>query len=343
MSVGQRAVIHMDRAPATVGCGPAYGTGSIEGGQLTSRRMRSLGSVMHKERAMVMDPKALIQTVILSLLLAAPTGSWADGEGSSSHGDLAKASQNPVAKLVSVPFENNATFNNGPQDAFVNILNVKPVFPMSLTQNWNLIHRVILPVIYQDEGFSGQWVKINVGHITFEKKVGKEGKVFGLGDTVYQGFFSPAKPGKIIWGLGPQLNIPTGMDRLTANQWSLGPTGVVLTMPGPWVIGVLVSNVWSIGGYDNASNVNELTAQYFVNYNMKGGWYLSTAPVITANWEAEDSDDTWTVPFGGGFGRVFKIGKQHLKMSLAGYYSAIKPANASDWNMQFSCTFLFPK
>jgi hypothetical protein len=88
--------------------------------------------------------------------------------------------------------------------------------------------------------------------------------------------------------------------------------------------------------------VNALTAQYFINYNMTGGWYLSTAPTITANWEA-DSDNTWTVPYGGGVGRVFKIGKQPVKMSGALYYSAIKPDDASDWDLQFALTFMFPK
>ncbi len=143
---------------------------------------------------------------------------------------LAKASQNPVASLISVPFENNITFNVGTEDAVVDILNIKPVIPMSFSENWNLINRTIVPIIYQEERFPG------------------EGNRFGLGDITYQGFFSPKKTGKIIWGLGPQLGLPTGMDRLTSNQWTLGPTAVVLMMPGHWVTGVLVANVWDFGG-----------------------------------------------------------------------------------------------
>ena len=137
--------------------------------------------------------------------------------------------------------------------------------------------------------------------------------------------------------------MPTGMDRLTSNQWTLGPSAVGLMMPGHWVLGALVSNVWNIGGgYDNAPDVNFFSAQYFINYNLEGGWYLSTAPTITANWKA-DSDDTWTVPFGGGVGRVFHIGKQAVNMKLAGYYNVEKPENASDWTLQATITFLFPK
>jgi hypothetical protein len=263
---------------------------------------------------------------ILSLgFLALTSIARADGKHPHAEHDLAKQSQNPIASLISVPFENNATFNNGRDDDFINILNVKPVIPMKFTENWNLVNRIIAPVIYADQDIPG------------------ESADFGVGDIIYQGFLSPAKPGKIIWGIGPQLNLPTGMERFTSDQWSLGPNGVILTMPGHWVIGLLAGNVWSIGGYNDAEDVNQLTAQYFINYNMKGGWYVSSAPVITANWEADDSDDKWTVPFGGGIGRVFKIGKQHVNLKAAAYYSAIKPDHASDWNLQFTWTFLFPK
>jgi hypothetical protein len=283
--------------------------------------------------------------VFMVVFLTLTAGAWADGEHPHPEHNLAKQSQNPVGSLISVPFENNATFNNGPEDVFVNILNIKPVIPTGITENFSLINRVIVPVIYQDDGFTGQW---HHGHggapVSYTTPVRDLGSIFGLGDITYQGFFSPKKPGKFIWGLGPQLGIPTGMDRLTSNQWTLGPTAVGLTMPGHWVIGLLASNIWNIGGgYDNAPSVNALTAQYFINYNMKGGWYLSSAPVITANWEAEDNDDTWTIPFGGGVGRVFKIGKQPVNLKLAAYYSVEKPDNASDWNLQFSWTFLFPK
>ena len=285
-----------------------------------------------------------IQMALFSLAyLALVSGAWADGEHPHAKHDLAKASQNPVASLISLPFENNATFNNGKDDVFVNILNIKPVIPMSLTENWNLINRAIVPAIYVDDEGTGPFHTLGGPYVNLIEKPEHEGSEYGLGDIVYQGFISPAKPGKFIWGLGPQLNIPTGMERLTSDQWSLGPVAVGLTMPGHWVIGALVSNVWSIHGYNDAKNVNELTAQYFINYNMKGGWYLSSAPVIKANWEADDNDDTWTIPVGGGVGRVFKIGKQPVNLKLAAYYNVEKPDDASDWNLQFTWNFLFPK
>jgi hypothetical protein len=211
----------------------------------------------------------LVTVSIFSSVNAADSedaSSTTDAKKAPSVGDLAKASQNPVASMISVPFENNATFNNGANDVFVNVLNVKPVIPMGISENWNLINRAIIPIVYQDSGFTGQTyvggATINGGTTVFISPVQQQGSLFGLGDIVYQGFISPKKSGKFIWGLGPQLNIPTGMDRLSSNQWSLGPAAVGLTMPGNWVIGTLISNVWSIGGYDNAKRVNNMTRPY---------------------------------------------------------------------------------
>lgn len=289
----------------------------------------------------------LLATIVLVVPAFAADDKKAPSGANATH-ELAKASQNPVAAMISVPFENNATFNNGEDDVFVNALNIKPVIPVGLSENVNLINRAIVPVIYQDDGVTGQMTAsgtfIGQRGTDYTTKEQSSSSQFGLGDIIYQGFFSPAKPGKIIWGLGPELHIPTGADRFTTNQWSLGPAAVVLTMPGHWVIGALVSNVWNIGnGYDDAEDVNALTAQYFINYNMAGGWYLTTSPVMTANWEA-DSGEQWTVPVGGGFGRVFKIGSQHVNMKAAAYYNVEAPDGSDDvWNLQFTCTFLFPK
>ena len=240
-------------------------------------------------------------------------------------GDLARASQNPISSLISVPFEFNNNFNTGPEDSYFQQLLIKPVIPMRLTENWNLVNRAILPVLYQEGLVSGQEDK------------------WGLGDFTYQAFFTPAKTGKWIWGIGPSVVAPLGTnDRFSSNKWSLGPNAVVLTMPGPWVIGALVSNVWDVAGDSDAADVSSFTAQYFVNYNMNKGWYLSTAPVVTANWEA-NSSQRWTVPVGGGVGRIFKIGKQAINARVVGYYNVEKPDFGSDYNIQASVIFLFPK
>jgi hypothetical protein len=238
--------------------------------------------------------------------------------------DLAKESQNPIGNIISLPFENNFDFGVGPEDAFVYSLSLKPVYPMTFGKV-NLINRFILPVIYQEERFEG------------------EGSEFGLGDLTYQAFFSPAKPGKIIWGVGPAFIFPTNTDdRLGVDKWSAGPTAVALAKPGHWLFGALTQNVWSYAGDSDESDVNFFSLQYFINYNFKSGWYLSSTPTITADWEA-DSDDRWTVPFGGGVGRLVKFGKQPVDLKLQGFYNVEKPKNANDWSLQFQVKLLFPK
>jgi len=263
----------------------------------------------------------LIAALTILGIVALPNAARAEDKGTE---DLAKASQNPISTLISVPFENISSFNNGPEDAYVNILNIKPVYPLNLSENWNLINRAIVPVIYQGEIIDG------IGSKT------------GMGDITYQGFLSPAKPGKLIWGVGPTVSFPTGAKRLTTDKWSAGPAVVFLTMPGKWVFGALAFNVWSFAGDDEAEDVNQFSFQYFINYNLPKGWYLSMTPTITANWEA-DGGNTWTVPFGGGFGRVFNIGKQPVNAGLRAYYNVVHPEDASNWNISAQIAFLFPK
>jgi hypothetical protein len=242
----------------------------------------------------------------------------------SADSDLAKQSQNPISTLISLPFENISSFNNGPEDAYFNTLLIKPVLPVSLSENWNLINRGIIPLVYQEE---------------FIEDIGSK---FGLGDITYQGFLSPAKAGFFTWGVGPTVSFPTGADRMTTDKWSAGPAVVGLVMPGNWVVGALAFNIWSFAGDDDARNVNQFSFQYFINYNLPRGWYLSTSPTITANWKA-DSDNRWTIPFGGGFGKVFNIGRQPVNASLKAYYNVERPDDASNWNISAQFTLLFPK
>ncbi len=194
--------------------------------------------------------------------------------------------------------------------------------PFELNDDWNLITRTIVPVVSQPA------------------LTPMQDRKFGLGDTVFSAFLSPRDSGQLIGGVGPALLLPTSTDdRLGAGEWGAGPSVVVLTMQGLWVVGSLFSNIWSFTGDEQ---VNLFTWQYFVNYNLDDGWYLTSAPIITANWEA-DSDNTWTVPFGGGFGKIFRIGKQPMNASLAAYYNVEKPDFGADWQLRFQIQFLFPK
>jgi hypothetical protein len=156
-------------------------------------------------------------------------------------------------------------------------------------------------------------------------------------------FLSPRKPKKLIWGVGPAFVIPTATNNILGQgKFSLGPSVVALAQPGHWTLGALVNNVWSVAGDGSRPDVNQMLLQYFVNYNLKKGWYLSVSPIITANWEAT-SGNVWTVPFGGGVGRVMKLGFQPVNLTAQFYGNAVHPAGTSSWGMRLQIAFLFPK
>ena len=240
--------------------------------------------------------RILILSITLSVMVG--TSAFADQ-------DLAKQSQNPIGNMISVPMQNNTYFGVGPSDEWANSFQLQPVYPVNLGKV-NLINRTIIPINYlaSQEVAAPAPVQLHEDSLTFDTE-----SVGGLGNITWQGFFSPAEPGKIIWGAGPVLQIPTATDdRLGTNKWSGGAGFVALAMPGKWVIGCLAYNIWSFAGPSDEEDVNSLLFQYFVNYNLVNGWYLTSAPVFTANWEV-DSDDRWTIPIGGGAGRLVKFGK----------------------------------
>ena len=184
---------------------------------------------------------------------------------------------------------------------------------MHLSDDWNLISRTIIPLVSQPNPF-------------FDSNTN------GIGDITQSLFFSPTHPGKLIWGVGPVFTIPSANDPiLGTGKFLFGPTAVFLTTPGHWVIGVLLNNQWSVGGNPLRPPVNTFLAQPFLNYNMAHGWYLTTGPIITSNWLAA-SGQQWTVPVGGGFGRVFRVGDQPVNASIQAITTryvrpALRPGN----------------
>jgi hypothetical protein len=241
--------------------------------------------------------------------------------------ELAKLAQNPIANLISVPFQNNTNFNYGPEEKNQNILNIQPVIPVTLSKDWNLITRTILPLISQPE------------------LTPSDNSTFGLGDTQFSAFLSPANASGWIWGVGAVMQAPTHTDSaLGNNNWGAGPTAVALHLEqgSPWVYGALINNIWSLDTSDQPSYNNGLL-QPFLNYNFKGGLYLTSAPIITANWEADDNDDTWTVPVGGGVGKIFHFGRLPVNTQISAYYNVEKPKYGPDWQMRFQAQLMFPK
>ena len=257
--------------------------------------------------------------------------------------ELAKKTQNPVADLISVPLQSNFNFGAGfHHNKMAYVLNVQPVIPISISADWNLITRTIMPIINQPSLFP-----------TFGGSVHSTTGT-GLGDINPTVFLSPAKPGELIWGVGPTMTLPTATDRdLGSGKWSMGPAAVALTMQGHWVLGVLINNQWSVGGWGDKA-VNAMVMQPFVNYNLPDGWYLTTAPIVTADWKADKAGDVWTAPLGGGFGKLFRLGqilpleghpiaKLPINTQLAAYGNVAKPEFGPAWQLRFQIQFLFPK
>lgn len=240
--------------------------------------------------------------------------------------ELAKKTQNPVADLISVPFQNNFNFGAGSKNQMVYVLNVQPVIPLHLTDNWNLITRTIMPIINQPSLFP---------HVD---------NAVGLGDINPSFFFSPSKPSKFIWGAGPTMTFPTATNRiLGSGKWSMGPAAVGLFMDGPWVVGALANQQWSFAGWGD-KDVNALLIQPFLNYNLPHGWYLSSAPIITGNFSAS-SGNHWTVPVGGGGGKLWRVGKVGLPVNtqIQAFFNAERPRYGPDWQLRAQIQFLFPK
>jgi hypothetical protein len=258
---------------------------------------------------------------LLGLLLALGSSARADESTEA----LAKAAQNPVAKLISVPFQDNINFNVGPEEKTQNVLNIQPVIPVSLSSDWNLITRTILPVVSQPEFFPG------------------EGRTNGLGDTQFTAFLSPNRSKGLIWGAGPIAQLPTSTDKGLGNdRWGLGPSAVVLRIQGRWVYGALTNNVWSVSSSHTDPSYNNFLLQPFINYNFPGGLYLCASPIITADWKA-DSGDRWTVPLGGGGGKIVRFGKLPVNFQTQVFYNVEKPEFGADWTWRLQAQLMFPK
>ena len=248
-------------------------------------------------------PLVLLIVMGLSALPASAQGN-APAESSE---ELAKAAQNPIANMISIPLQSNFNLNVGPKNEMQYVGNLQPVIPINATENWNVITRTIIPFVYQPE-------------------LGPDsGDVFGLGDIQFTAFLSPAKSGALIWGVGPIVQFPSGTDQsITQGKWAAGPSAVALMIQGHWVYGALVNYLSSFDGQHDRGAVSQWLIQPFINYNLPDGWYLTTSPIITANMMAESSQQ-WTVPVGGGVGKIIRIGKLPVNLQLAGYYNVEHP------------------
>ncbi len=265
-------------------------------------------------------------SAVSAVVIAAVAMAAAPGRAEMSAEELAKLAQNPVANLISVPFQNNTNLNYGPLRKSQNILNIQPVIPFEVNKDWNLITRTIVPVISQPALVPG------------------DDRTNGIGAAQLSAFLSPANAEGTIWGAGAIAQLPTTSDSaLGSYRWGLGPTFVILRLEkgSPWVYGFLVNNVWSVGSGAGGS-YNNFLLQPFLNYNFEGGTYLTTSPILTADWKA-DSGNQWTVPIGGGIGHIFHLGRLPVNTQIGAYYNVVRPDFGPNWQVRAQVQLMFPK
>ncbi len=240
--------------------------------------------------------------------------------------DLAKKLSNPVADLISVPFQFNYNEGIGPlEEGSQTYLNFQPVVPFTLNENWNLISRTILPVVYQEEIFPGS------------------GTQFGLGDITQSFFFSPRQPFHgLVWGVGPAFGIPTASDDLLGSEkWSAGPTGVALWQGHGWTIGALANHLWSFAGDGDQPDVNSTFVQPFISYTTKTAWSFTLNTESTYNWDTHD----WSVPINFVVAKIVKFDKLPVQLFAGARYWAETPEGSgpTGWGARAGFTILLPK
>ena len=274
--------------------------------------------------------RALATAICGALIITPASVSRAQSETDSAkamrHGkaeaSLAKAAQNPVANMVSLPLQWNYSTGGGLDSSTALVLNVQPVLPLPIGEHWLIVSRTVVP-----------FVSIPLPN-------GRQSG--GIADIQEQAYLTKSKPGKITWAVGPIFSFPTATNFLArTGQWGMGPGAVVLGMPGPWVIGLLANNIWRIGGEAHGHPLNTLTMQPFINFNLPRAWAISTAPLITSNWSA-DEGNRWTVPIGVGISKVTHIVEQPLNLGLQYYHNVDHPRRAGSNEVRFFVAALWP-
>ena len=260
-----------------------------------------------------------------------PEQSEANQRVTQQEADLARQLANPVAALISIPFQWNWDDRIGAREDIQRMtLNIQPVVPISLSKDWNLISRTILPVIHQQDDNG----RLNQGHFD---------NTLDFGDSVQSLFLSPALPGPRgwIWGVGPVALLPTGTTTFTtANQWALGPTGVLLKQRGPWTFGVLANHLWSVQNKGQLADINTSFMQPFISYTTPSAWSATLQTETTYDWQ----DQQWAVPINFVVTKILKIGDQLVSVGGGVRYWAEGPDRGPHgWAGRLVFTLLLPK
>jgi hypothetical protein len=267
---------------------------------------------------------AIVLTGLASSIAFAQQAPAAPGEQPES-ADLAKQLTNPVASLVSVPFQFNWEQGVGPDDQTRFLLNVQPVMPFQVEKDWNMIARVIMPLVSQPPLVAGGTAE------------------FGISDITASFFFTPVKPGRFIWAVGPVITLPsTTIDTLGSEKWSFGPTALLLKQTGPLTYGVLWNQVWSFAGNDARTDVNQMFLQPFLSYTTKTAVTYGVNLESSANWNADG--DTWTAPINFSISKLSSFGTFPASYQIGlGVFAASPDVGGADWKMRAGVTILLPR
>ena len=245
-------------------------------------------------------------------------------EGSDSEAELAKKLQNPIANLISIPVQNNWDFNIGPEDAYKYTSNVQPVIPFSISEDWNVITRTIMPFVHAQSPEPGG------------------DNVTGMGDTTQSFFFSPKAPTSDgwVWGVGPAFLWPTSSSsRLGTGKTGAGPTVVLLKQKDGWTYGFLGNQIWSFAGKSTTSDVNSTFAQPFFTYTTKSYTSLGLTSESTYDWEARE----WTVPLNINASQLLKLGKLPIQFLAGPRFYLHTPDGGPNFGLRFMVTLLLPE
>lgn len=241
--------------------------------------------------------------------------------GGASLDDLAKQLQNPLADLVSVPFQNNFSGGGAAGLAAAYNLNFQPVIPIDLTDSWNLIVRPIVPY--------------------YSLPLANGERSTGLGEIMLETFLSPSKPGAFIWGIGPVFSFPTATnDAVATGCFAAGPVIAAVYMEGPWVVGALFTQLDAFARMGSA-HLDTSSLQVFLNYNLPKAWSIGTAPTFMVNWN--QVGEQWTVPVGAAVAKTISIARQPISLSLSYYANVVHPTGGAPWLTRMVVTFMFPK
>ncbi len=260
-----------------------------------------------------------VQLILLSslaILLLMPPSAAAQ-----SANELAKQTQNPVANLISVPLQGNWDFGLGDRGATGTLLNVQPIMPFAFNKSTSLVLRVIMPVMSQP---APDGTRIN-----------------GLGDAMATAFFSTLKTGRIIWGAGPVVMLPSATNKeLGSEKLGLGPSAVALVQPGKFTVGLLFNHVWSVAGPEDRTDVNQSYFQPFSSYNLGGGLSLGIASEISVNWKA---DQKCTAPLLFSVSKILLLAKRPMNVQVGAGPILASPDGGAEWRFRLAVSFLYPR